>query len=85
MHSPTNTALLCFIRCVPILLTGTCTCIFQLNDLFCTTIRENASINIHPQSKYPTYTLKVKVMPYIHPHELNRPKNVKKILNRKFE
>ena len=28
------------------------TCIFQLNDLFRTAIRKNASINIHPQSKY---------------------------------
>ena len=32
---------------------------FQLYDLFCTTILINASSNIHPQSKNPTYTLKV--------------------------
>ena len=38
------------------------TCIFQLNDLFCTTIRKIASINIHPQSKYPIYTLKVNTL-----------------------
>ena len=32
------------------------TCIFQLNDLYCTTIRENAYINIHPQSRSEEHT-----------------------------
>ena len=51
---------------------------FLIKRPFCTTIRENASINIHPQSKYPTYTLKTLM------NIINKKKKLN-IFEKKFE
>ena len=42
------------------------TCIFQLNDLF-KLLFKKIHLLIHPQSKYPTYTLNLNT--YIHPQK----------------